>query len=154
MQSNLARRYQGTYCLQVLFQEKKAGHSSKMLVPTDKARCSMGTGIKQPERETAQSCHMLSWHFQGQLCLYFLPTYQTAQCHNPEHHNTNTERCKNVIYYTMNQNHVSLTFLPIIKNEAGICKFVCQIFWWKITHICICGSNRHSQLLINFTLHA
>jgi hypothetical protein len=97
-----------------------------MLVPTDKASCSKGTGIKQLECETAQSCHLPSWHFEGQLCLYLLPTYQTAQCHNPEYNNTNTEHCENVIYYIMNQNHVPLTFLPIIKNKARTSKFNCS----------------------------
>jgi len=55
----------------------------------------------------------------------------------------------------MNQNHVPLPFHPIKRTKlAHVNLIVWQNFWWKITHICICGSNRHNQLHINFILHA
>jgi len=63
--------------------------------------------------------------FSRTTLLYLLPIYQTAQCHNPEHHKTNTEHLENVIYYTINQNHLPPTLLPIIMNKAGTCNYIC-----------------------------
>jgi hypothetical protein len=82
-----------------------------------------------------------------------IPNCTVSQPRTPQHKHRTLWIC-HILYYESKYMYLLHSFQLQRTKLAHVNLIVWQNLGGEITHICICGSNRHNQLLINFTLHA